>query len=92
MADYITFILNGRLIYTGPRDELIESYFRVAGDKASINEALREKIIGLRDHGMGFEGLMRREDIAMLSSDVEAESTTLEEIIVFMNKGEKNNG
>ncbi|NLT11732.1 MAG: ABC transporter ATP-binding protein [Clostridiaceae bacterium] len=92
VADYITFILNGRLIYTGPRDELIESYVRVAGAQKALNEALREKIIGLRDHGVGFEGLMRREDIAMLSSDVEAESTTLEEIIVFMNKGEKNNG
>ena len=37
-ADYITFILNGSIVFTGAKDELIEKYARVTGGLQDLDE------------------------------------------------------
>ncbi len=58
VADYITFILDGRVIFTGARDELLEKYALVKGGLNEITAAQKKTIIGLREHGAGFEGMI----------------------------------
>ena len=87
IADYITFILNGSVVFTGTKDALLDMYARVAGGLADINDEQKKSIIGYREHGTGFEGMVEVASIKKLPANVLTEEISLEEIIIFMNKG-----
>lgn len=86
IADYITFIINGKIEFTGEKDKLLESYMLVKGGLSDITSEQKKMVIGYREHSAGFEGMVKTEDIKNLSKDVAAEKITLDEIIIFMNK------
>jgi ABC-2 type transport system ATP-binding protein len=88
-ADYITFIQNGEIVFTGAKDELLEKYVRVAGGLGELDDAQRELVIGYREYGTGFEGMVEASDIDKLPSGVLTEEISLDDIIIFMNKGVK---
>jgi ABC-2 type transport system ATP-binding protein len=90
-ADYITFILGGSVVFTGARDALTEKYARVTGGLRDLSDEQRKLVIGCREHGTGFEGMVETADIAKLPGDMLAEKISLDEIIIFMNKGAKLN-
>jgi ABC-2 type transport system ATP-binding protein len=90
IADYITFINNGALIYTGTKDEFIDGFRIVKGGKNDITADQESKIIGIRKYSTGFEGLIKASDIHSFSH-LNCESVSIDEIIVFTNKGGKNN-
>jgi len=85
-ADYTTFILNGRIVFSGAKDTLLEKYARVTGGLSEVSEEQKKLIIGYREHGTGFEGLIETANIARLPRGVLSEQATLDEIIIFMNK------
>ena len=87
IADYITFILDGKLIFTGPKEDLLERYLIVKGGPLDIAAAQRALIIGLREHSAGFEGMIAAENAALLSKTLLIEPVTLDDIIVYMNRG-----
>jgi ABC-2 type transport system ATP-binding protein len=89
VADYITFILDGRVVFTGAKDELLEKYTLVKGGLNEITAEQKKHIIGLREHGTGFEGMIETADIRKYPNSLMFEEITLDEIIVFMNKGAK---
>jgi len=91
-ADYTTFILDGRIIFSGAKDALLEKYARVTGGLSEISEGQKKLIIGYREHGTGFEGLIETANAAKLPRGVLSEQATLDEIIIFINKGAKING
>jgi ABC-2 type transport system ATP-binding protein len=82
-ADYITFILNGRIIYTGAKDALLEKYARVTGGIGELNLEHKKLVIGYREHGTGFEGMVETANIGKLQKNVLSEDVSLEEIIIF---------
>ena len=88
-ADYTTFILDGRIVFFGAKDALLEKYARVTGGLSEISEEQKKLIIGYREHGTGFEGLIETANIAKMPRGVLSEQATLDEIIIFMNKGVK---
>ncbi len=87
IADYITFILNGKIIYSGLKEDLLERYCLVKGGLEDLSEDLKKYIIGLRQYANGFEGMIDVKYSDFLSKAILTEKITLEEIIVFMNKG-----
>ncbi|KNY29803.1 ABC transporter ATP-binding protein [Pseudobacteroides cellulosolvens] len=87
VADYITFINNGEIVFTGTKDLLLESYCIVKGGKGDINPEQKKMIMGLREHGAGFEGLIGADKSGMMGNKVLIETCTMDDIIVFMNKG-----
>jgi ABC-2 type transport system ATP-binding protein len=50
-ADYTTFILDGRIVFSGAKDTLLEKYARVTGGPQEINEEQKKFVIGYREHG-----------------------------------------
>ena len=92
IADYITFIMDGGIVFTGTKDDLLEKYARVTGGLDDIGAEHRPYIIGCREHGTGFEGMAETANIGRLPKGVLAEEIGLDEIIIFMNKGERNDG
>ncbi|MDR1247562.1 MAG: ABC transporter ATP-binding protein [Clostridiales Family XIII bacterium] len=87
VADYITFILDGEIVFTGRKDDLLEKYVRVTGGPEDAGEEHKKLIIGYREYGEGFEGMIETANIGKLPRGVPAEAVNLEEIIVFMNRG-----
>lgn len=86
IADYITFIRKGKIIYTGTKDELLEKYCIIKGGNDDIMLSDKKNIIGLREHSTGFEGLIDVENLRGFSTHVITEKATLDDIIVYMNK------
>lgn len=90
IADYITFINNGTVFYTGTKDEFVNGFRIVKGGKDEITSEQANKIIGIRKYSSGFEGLIKTSDIRSFSH-LNCEATTIDEIIVFTSKGGNNN-
>lgn len=90
IADYITFINNGALLYTGTKDEFLDNFRIVKGGKSDITDEQEKKIIGIRKYSTGFEGLIKSSDIRTFSNQT-IEPVSIDDIIVFISKGEKAN-
>jgi ABC-2 type transport system ATP-binding protein len=88
-ADYITFILEGRIAFTGTKEALMEKYLRIAGGIGELTPQQKSHIIGYREHAAGFEGMVEASDRHLFGSRTMLEAISLEEIIIFRNKGVK---
>ena len=87
-ADFITYLHRGRLLYTGPKDELMESFLLVRGGREDFPDGGAGRVIGLRPYGSGYEGLIRAEEEGLLAPSVLRERVTLDQIMVFIGKEE----
>lgn len=90
VADYITFIIDGKIKFSGEKDELLESYYLVKGGVSDLTTDQKKNIIGYREHSVGFDGMIQTQDIKKLPSSVAFEKISLDEIIIYMNKEAKN--
>lgn len=88
-ADYITFILEGKVLFTGPKEELMEKYLRIAGGVGELTAGQREHVIGYREQATGFEGMIEARYRQSFGGRLVVEPISLEEIIIFSNKGVK---
>ena len=91
IADYITFILNGEIAFTGAKDDFLEKYVRITGGLKDVSAEHKKFMIGYREHNTGFEGMIETVHIGKLPRTVLTEQISLDEIIIFMNKEAKNN-
>lgn len=86
IADYITFINNGVVEFTGEKDELMESYVLIKGGNDELTPGLRNKLVSYRQHGAGFEGMIHSDNMGVLPPGVTVDPISLDEIIIYMNK------
>ncbi|MEH6889788.1 ABC transporter ATP-binding protein [Bacillus sp. JJ864] len=93
IADYITFINEGEIVFTGEKDELLENYIIVKGSNDLLDKEGKELFIGLRKNKYGFEGLARDKQAVVdwFGQEVVLEKPTLDDIIVYTTKGRKIN-
>lgn len=89
IADYITFIINGNIEFTGEKDALLESFMLVKGGISDLTTEEKKNVIGYREHSVGFEGMVKTDSIHKLPSNVAYEKISLDEIIIYMNKEAK---
>ena len=92
IADYITLINNGEIIFSTAKDDLLNNYGLVKGDKKVLDENLRESLIGLKENMYGFEGLVRdRNNVRRMFGDrVLVEKPSLEDIMLYYTRREQN--
>lgn len=90
IADYVTILHNGKVWYTGTKDELTESYAVIKGAEKDIPAALREKLIGFHAYRNGFDALIKTDDLAGLPDTLEYEKASIDEILVYIAKEDKN--
>ncbi len=90
IADYITFINQGCLFYTGTKDEFIDGFRMVKGGKTDITTEQESKMIGIRKYSTGFEGLINTADMKLFGNLI-CEPVSIDDIIVFTNRGGKVN-
>ena len=62
-------------------------YVRVAGGLTDLSSDQRHHIIGYRQHANGFDGMAETTQAAAFGPGVLTEDITLDDIIIYMNKG-----
>lgn len=85
IADYITFINEGKVVFSKPKDEVLENYALVKGGTDLLDRETRKEFIGLRETKVGFEGLTDNLDNVkrIFGDKVLIEKATLEDIMVY---------
>jgi len=81
-ADYITFINEGRLVFSEEADSLKEKYYLIKGSLVAI-EGIQELCIGIRTNEYGFEALTTRNNLIRLPGSCVRQPATIDEIVVF---------
>ncbi|MCR5600780.1 MAG: ABC transporter ATP-binding protein [Ruminococcus sp.] len=89
IADYVTILHNGRVLFTGTKDELSEKYVILRGAEEDISSALREKCIGFHGYRNGFDALLSTEYLSEVTDKLETETANIDEILVYVAKEEK---
>ncbi len=85
IADYITLLDEGKLVYTGLKDELMERYCLIKGPQ--IDPSLKGNILGLNENGYGYDGLILRRDLSLFPKDTVTENATLDDLLIRIHKG-----
>ncbi|MFS8540957.1 MAG: AAA family ATPase, partial [Tissierellales bacterium] len=85
VADYITFINKGKIVFSQAKDDILENYAIVKGGIDILDEDIRKEFIGLRETRVGFEALTDNVNkIRNLFGDkVLMEKASLEDIMVY---------
>jgi ABC-2 type transport system ATP-binding protein len=84
-ADYITYIKDGEIIAKTDKDSFMDAYRLISGTTDQLNTGLVSKVIGLREHKFGFEGMIRKADIAA-AAGLEVAPADLENIMIHIER------
>lgn len=89
IADYIVFIHEGRIVLDASKDDIREHYVIVKGDAGLLDDAKRSQLIGFRQSGYGFEGLMADRALArdLFGPEALYERPVLEDIMYYTVRG-----
>ncbi len=90
IADYITFINKGKIIFSEDKNEIMEKYSLVKGGLDFLNEETKKYFIGINKNSFGFEGLTTSIDIIKeitKKGEVIIEKPSLEDIMVYTVRG-----
>lgn len=86
VADYITLINRGNMIFTGSMEDLLSSYRLIKGKPCDLTPDLEKNILGLRKTAMGFEGLITAK-VAVQYKHCILDAATIDDIIICIGKG-----
>ncbi|MBW8348323.1 ABC transporter ATP-binding protein [Bacillus sp. IITD106] len=89
VADYITFINNGEIVFSKEKDPIFEEYFLLKGPDSLASDVQKLNLIGGRKTGVGFEALVSGLDHIeqQLLSQLHVERPTLETIMYYTIRG-----
>lgn len=88
VADYITVLEYGKLVFTGSTEDLLQDYYLIKGTPDELTQDLNNRIIGLRQTAMGFEGLIKADESNQYKGYV-LDTPTIDDIVVCISKGGK---
>ena len=88
IADYVTYIDNGKIVFSQEMDKIFEKYFIVKGHCNLLNEENKKLLQGLRESSYGFEALVDDKEKVeeIFKGKVVLERPSLEDIMVFKNR------
>jgi ABC-2 type transport system ATP-binding protein len=85
ICDYIAFIHNGKLLFCEEKDRLLEEYAIVKMTKDDFERMPEEAVRGKKISKYGVEALVLK---SAVSKAISTEYTTLEDIILFLARGD----
>jgi ABC-2 type transport system ATP-binding protein len=85
-ADYITFVRDGRIVFSRPKDDVRDTFFVVKGGRELLDDRTRSLFQGIRIRPHGFEALTSRvgEVRRRFGDGVTTERATLDDVMVLM--------
>ena len=88
VADYITFLDNGEIVFSKNKDELIYDCGIVKCSEKDIDKISKEDIVGIRKNTFGCEVMVNNKN-KYENKEFIVDKTNLEEIILFTVRGDK---
>lgn len=82
IADYIYFIHDGRTVLYDAKDELLDSYLLVKGERKAVSAQLQRELIGIVDNAYGFEAILPGSKAELLTNEFHIEKPTIDEIVI----------
>ena len=90
VADYIAYLHQGKLLLCDEKDRLLESYGRLVCTRADLEQVERGYLVATRKSQYSTEALIRhKSDFRRLYPRLTVEPVTLDELMVFVVKGEQ---
>ena len=86
VADYITLVNQGNMIFTGSMEDLLNSYRLIKGKPRDLTIELEKTIIGLRKTDMGFDGLISAKAATQYKNYI-IDDVKIDDIVVRIGKG-----
>lgn len=85
IADYVTLINDGEILLSLEKDEIINNYGLVKGDKELLDRLNRKDFINIKENQYGFEALVkdRNEARKNYGDKIIIEKPTLEDIMLY---------
>ena len=88
-ADYITYLHQGKVVLSEAKDVILDSYGRAAGAADQLAQVDPADLVRVRRGSFGWEGLVAdRAAFQRKYRNLLVEKTTLEDIMLFIGKGE----
>ncbi|MCB2358235.1 ABC transporter ATP-binding protein [Clostridium estertheticum] len=90
IADYITFINKGSMVFSESKDEVLQKYAIVKGASRLLDLNIRKEFIGIRETASGFEALTNNKEKAriLFNDSCKIEKASLEDIMVYTIRGD----
>jgi len=88
IADYVTFINNGTIVFSSSKDEVIDRHGLVKGPREMLSSEVRKYFIGIKETPYGFEGLTENKQQVkrLLKDGAVIEKPNLEDIMLYYTK------
>ena len=84
IADYITMIEDGRIIFSSGKDEILDTYLLAHIDKEIMTDTIKTELIGLKETIFGYEGLCNISLKLHNPEGVKFARPTIEDIMLYM--------
>lgn len=84
IADYITMIDNGKIVFSKEKDEMIDGYLLAHIEKESMTDKIKSGLIGIKETTFGYEGLCSKNLELQNLEGVKTARPTIEDIMVYM--------
>ena len=87
IADYITFLDNGKVVLSESKDEILYLYGVLKGSLEDFNRVDKGELIGVHKHRFGFEALVKHADrIRIKYPGLVVDPVNIEDMMLFMTK------
>lgn len=87
IVDYVTFLQDGRMMFSENIEELHKRYKMVSGERYKINLISKERIIYIEENTYGARALALNSRIHPFDRELLVEDATIEELMYFITKG-----
>ena len=90
IADYVTFIHKGRIVFSESKDELIYQYGVIHCRREDVPGIDRNYVVGIRENNFGAEVMIKKKgEFVKHYRQYQVERTSIEEIMLFISKGKE---
>lgn len=83
IADYITLMDKGEIVFSMDTEMLIEKYSIIQVDKSAISDELKRNIKGLKENVFGYQGLIEDREPYKNIPGVRFAPASIEEVMIF---------
>lgn len=90
IADYVTFIHKGKIVFSESKDDLIYQYGIIHCRKEDVAALDRSYVVGIRENSFGADVMIRnKEAFQRLYHQYNVDRTSIEEIMLFVSRGKE---
>ncbi len=90
IADYVTFIHKGNIIFSESKDDLIYQHGVVRCRREDVAGLGKNHVVGIRENSYGAEVMIRNKDVFQRHyRQYQVEKTSIEEIMLFVSRGKE---